>query len=310
VTDIVRETADFVLSGSNVSCDITVDNSVRYVDIDRGQVSQVIQNVVLNAVQAMPAGGVIGIHLAAMHHAGDRFPPIDAGDYVRVALSDQGAGIPREQLQRIFDPYFSTRDSGRGLGLATCYSIMKKHGGWIDVESEVGNGTTFYLYFPVAKLQPAAVEGDAREHDGGTLLIMDDDETVRQVLGEMCVTLGCDVVFARSGQEAVEMFRECQSLGETPDLVVLDLTVPGGIGGVEALAELRRIDPDVKAVATSGYATDPVLADHLARGFVGRLKKPYRMEEVKALLAEVITAGPRPSGASAGNIPTAENPSS
>ena len=293
VSDLVLETAEFTLAGSNVRCETRFETDIPNVEIDRGQVTQVIQNVLVNAAHAMPIGGVIRVHGRTVSGRGPGAVPAQQGKFVRVSIADDGMGIPREHLRRVFDPYFSTKEKGRGLGLATSHSIMKRHGGWIDLESSLGNGTTFYLYFPVSKGQPRAAAGDVDlpAGTGGTILVMDDEDSVRDVLGSMLTALGYDAAFARDGGEAIALF-EARRAEERPfDLVVLDLTVRGGMGGAEALGRLKAIDPGVNAVATSGYANSQIMADHEAHGFIGRLEKPYLVEELKALLLAVMPGG-------------------
>ncbi len=249
-----------------------------------------IQNVLVNATQAMPAGGVIRIQGRMVGGRGLVAVSPHQAEWVRVSIADDGIGIPRDHLRRIFDPFFSTKEKGRGLGLATSHSIMKKHGGWIDVESSLGNGTIFYLYFPVSKgkLRTAELDVELPAGAGGTILVMDDEESVRTLLGRMLTALGYEVILARDGSEAVALFEARRTHEEPCDLVLLDLTVRGGMGGVSALNHLKAADPEVRAVAMSGYSNSPILADYAAHGFVGRLEKPYRMQELKALLMAVM----------------------
>ncbi len=277
ISDVVEKTAGFVLLGSKVRWEASFDPDIRNVEIDKGQVSQVIQNVLVNASQAMPMGGAIGIRGETVSINGGGVLPLEPGDFVRVSVTDEGIGIPVDHQARIFEPFFSTKDDGRGLGLATSYSIMKQHGGCIDVQSRPGEGTTFYLYFPVSHADPdhPESEGGLDSEMSGTVLVMDDEDSVRRVMGDMLTALGCKVEFTRDGNEAVELFEKRWTEQKPPfDLVILDLTVPGGMGGDVALRHLKKIDPTVKAVATSGYTNDPVLAKY-DYGFVGRLAEPY-----------------------------------
>jgi len=293
VSQIVRETADFTLAGSNVRCEMRLDDDVPFVEIDRGQITQVIQNVLVNAVHAMPGGGAIRIHGQTVDGRGPRAVAGQSQTCVRVSISDDGIGIPQGDLRRIFDPFFSTKGDGRGLGLATSHSIMRRHGGWIDVESSLGNGTTFYLYFPVSAGQPrspARVVELARDA-GGTVLVMDDESLVREVLGATLTALGYGVTLARDGGEAVVRFKSRHAEGRPFNLVILDPTVRGGMGGAAALSRLQEIDSEVRAVAMSGYSNSPILADYEAHGFVARLEKPFLANELKALLADAMPAG-------------------
>ena len=289
IGQIVRETADFTLAGSNVRCEMRFDDDMRFVEIDKGQVTQVIQNILVNAVHAMPGGGAIRIHGKTVEGGGLRAVAGQPQTYVRVSIVDDGIGIGQRDLRRIFDPFFSTKGDGRGLGLATSHSIMKRHGGWIDVESSLGNGTTFHLCFPVSAGQPGAAKTriELADDAGGAVLVMDDELSVREVLDAMLTSLGYRVTVTRDGGEAVALFRSRQTEGRPFDLVVLDLTVRGGMGGAAAFSRLKEIDPEVRAVAMSGYSNSPILADYEAHGFVGRLKKPLLVEELKALLVDV-----------------------
>ena len=290
VSQIVRETVDFTLAGSNVRCEMRLDDKVPLVEIDKGQITQVIQNVLVNAIHAMPGGGAIRIHGQTVDGRGPRAVAGQQQACVRVAISDDGIGIARGDLRRIFDPFFSTKGDGHGLGLAASHSIMRRHGGWIDVESSLGNGTTFYLYFPVSVGQPRSAESrtELANGTGGTVLVMDDESPVREVLGATLQALGYGVALARDGGEAVALFQARHAEGRPFGLVILDLTVRGGMGGAAALSRLKEIDSDVSAVAMSGYSNSPILADHEAHGFIGRLEKPFLADELKALLVDVM----------------------
>jgi len=290
VSQIVRETVDFTLAGSNVRCEMRLDDKVPFVEIDKGQITQVIQNVLVNAIHAMPGGGAIRIHGQTVDGCGPRAVAGQRKACVRVAISDDGIGIARGDLRRIFDPFFSTKGDGHGLGLATSHSIMRRHDGWIDVESSLGNGTTFYLYFPVSAGQPRSAESRTElvNGTGGTVLVMDDESAVREVLGATLHALGYGVALARDGGEAVALFQARHAEGRPFDLVMLDLTVRGGMGGAAALSRLEEIDSEVRAVAMSGYSNSPILANHEAHGFIARLEKPFLVDELKALLVDVM----------------------
>lgn len=304
VRQIVRETVDFTLAGSNVRCEMSFDDSVPAVESDKGQITQVLQNVLVNAVHAMPGGGVVSIRGETATGCGPRTVPGRSQACVRVSISDDGIGIPEDDLRRVFDPFFSTKGDGHGLGLATSHSIMRRHGGWIDVQSSLGSGTTFYLYFPVSAGEPRSAEStiELTSDTGGFVLVMDDESSVRDMLGAMLTAIGYRVALARDGGEAVALFQARRAEGRPFDLVLLDLTVRDGMGGADALKRLGEIDADVRAVAMSGYSNSPILADCEAHGFVGRLEKPFLVNELRALLVDVIpgtraavpTEGPAP----------------
>lgn len=288
--ELARETVDFSLAGSNVRYEMRFGSEIKNVEVDRGQASQVIQNVVLNAVQAMPEGGDIVV--SAENVPAESLPHSESsgsGEFVRLSIADQGLGIPEHHLTRIFDPFFSTKDQGRGLGLATTYSIMKRHGGQLTADSTMGKGTTVQLYFPVAQREAQPLDPDVEPLlcPVGRVLVMDDEESVRDLLKRMLVMHGGEVTLASDGSEAIRMFEQARGEEKPFDLVILDLTIPGGMGGVVALSHLRKLDPEVRAVATSGYADSPILSEHAAHGFACSLKKPYLLEDLKTLLSSV-----------------------
>lgn len=294
ITDIIRETADFALHGSAVRCEYEFDDNIWPVEVDRGQINQVINNLVINAVQAMPDGGIIRITCRNHEFAQDAREqgiPLQPGKYVKITIQDQGIGIPREYLDRIFDPYFTTKQKGSGLGLATSYSIIKKHGGYIFVESEVSVGTTFTIYLPaIPEATPVSSSTEARElpRGEGRILIMDDEESVLNVATQMLHSLGYEVESARDGEEAIQKYREAREAGRPFDAVIMDLTVPGGMGGREAVQKLRQIDPHLKAIVSSGYSNDPVMAQFEEHGFVACIAKPYSVHKMGKTLQEVL----------------------
>ena len=305
IEDVVRESAGFVLRGSRVRCDIRFEENLWDVEIDAGQISQVIQNLILNAEQAMPKGGVIRI-------AGENLPltPEDAGrlplkeeNYVRVTVEDEGCGIARTDLDRVFDPFFTTRTTGTGLGLATTHSIVRKHNGHIRVESEMGKGATFILYLPVSEgiRAETVTEGQvAATPVARRVLVMDDDEIVRLVVERLLRNMGFDVVLANDGYEAVAAYGEAHGTSEAIDLVITDLTVAGSMGGLEAMEEILRIDPDARGIVSSGYSNDPIMANHLDHGFRAAMVKPYTHAELMGRISEVLgedrLSGSQPTG--------------
>jgi PAS domain S-box-containing protein len=287
---LIENTVGFALSGSRSTCEIVIDDDLRAVEADEGQIGQVIQNIVLNADQAMPLGGMIRVS-ARNISAAEIVPQVDLqGDLVEISVRDQGAGIPAEHLTKIFDPYFTTKEKGSGLGLATSYSIVKNHGGLIRPRSDVGKGTTLSIYLPAS-----GAHGDARNSSAipvaarmGRILIMDDEEMIRAVAGELLTSMGHEVAFADKGETALEVYRAARDAGRPFDVVILDLTIRGGMGGMDTLRKLVEIDPDVKAVVSSGYSDDAALSNYRGQGFRAFLKKPYDLEDLQSTLNSLL----------------------
>lgn len=283
---LIENSVKFALSGSRSEYRIMLDEDLRAVEADEGQIAQVIQNIVLNAEQAMPEGGIIVIKARNENQEHAHCKVLGPGKYVEISVRDTGIGIPEKYLQKIFEPYFTTKEKGSGLGLATSYSIVRNHGGIIEVESEAGTGTTFFIYLPAVEAageirkEPAAAAFAGK----GKILVMDDEELVLNVAGEMIKDLGHEVDLAKHGQSAIEKYRAAMESGKPFDVVILDLTVRGGMDGREALERLRLIDPGVKAIVSSGYSEDPVIADYEKYGFRARLPKPYRLAGLRDTL--------------------------
>ena len=291
VGDLLREWAAFATRGSKARCEFEIAPDLWPVEIDAGQIGQVIDNLVINAAQAMPAGGIIRLRAENEQVEDDRLFPRPRGRYVRIDVVDQGAGIPPEHLPMIFDPFFTTKPQGTGLGLTTSYSIVTKHDGLLTVESQPGSGTAFHLYLPASRRAAQAASGTAPapQHGRGRILVMDDDEMVRQVLGQMLSALGYQAEFARDGIEALERFEQARREGRPHDAVIMDLTIPGGMGGKETVQQLRVVDPGVKAIVSSGYCNDPVIADFRRHGFAAFLVKPYQSDELGRVLEAVLS---------------------
>ena len=293
--EMLEEVTRFALHGSRVKAEYDLAPDLWPADADKGQISRVVQNLVINAVQAMPAGGQVRILARNERLHGLEHPPLLPGPYVHIAVSDTGVGIKGEHLDRIFEPYFTTKQTGSGLGLATVYSIVRKHKGHIQVESTPGLGTLFHVWLPAAAAglaEPAAavvVENTAPLR--GRILFMDDEAPIRKMATVMLRRLGCEVALAADGQAAVDAYRTAREAGRPYAAVVMDLTVPGGMGGLEALEQMRAIDPAVKAIVSSGYSSDPVLANYRSYGFSGRVAKPYEIADFDRVLREVLGAG-------------------
>ncbi|MBI5533305.1 MAG: PAS domain-containing protein [Deltaproteobacteria bacterium] len=289
---VVRDAASFASHGSSSRCDVSLAGDLWGVEIDEGQIGQVLQNLVINAVQAMPDGGTVRI-LGENVPPGACLPPtLSQGRYVRVTVSDQGQGISPEHLPKLFVPYFTTKPHGVGLGLATSYSIIRKHSGHMTVESTPGQGSSFSVYLPAAH-QPAArsePESFAEVRGRGRVLVVDDDESIRQCAVWMLKELGYQAESVGDGDAAIQAYEHARSCGVGFDVVIMDLTIPGGMGGRETIQRLLEVDPDVVAVVSSGYSTDPVMSDHERFGFRGIVRKPYGMRDMGAVMSEVLRA--------------------
>ncbi len=292
IADVLRDSAKFALRGSNVRCRFEIADDLCALEIDEGQISQVIHNLMINACQAMPDGGTIKVEAenATVWPEQDANSTLAAGRYVKLSVTDEGHGIPQEVLPKIFDPYFTTKKRGSGLGLATSYSILKNHDAMITVESEIGIGTTFHIYLPVSAHKRPVKERakDKPIRGNGRILVMDDEEMLRNFVGELLDLLGYDVNFAADGQETLDAYCRARQEGTPFDCVLMDLTIPGGMGGREAIQKLLEIDPSVKAVVSSGYSDDPVMADFKNYGFCGVVAKPYDAEQLSEVLHRVI----------------------
>jgi CheY-like chemotaxis protein len=294
ITEVIKDSCDFALRGSKVRCEHSFPEVLWPVEIDVGQISQVIQNLIINAEQAMPQGGVIRLSVENLQVVEDLGLALEPGKYLKICVRDGGVGIPEEILPRIFDPYFTTKQKGSGLGLATTYSIINRHDGHISVESEVGVGTTFHIYLRASEqeiYEAPAVEKGLTTYQG-RILLMDDQEYVRKVAGEMLKHMGYEVEFAADGAEAVASYKQAREYGMPFNVVIMDMTIPGGIGGKEAIRRLLQVDPHVKAIVSSGYSTDPVMADFSRYGFSGVVAKPYRLQELGEVVHRVLTDAP------------------
>ncbi len=290
IAGLVREAVQFALRGSNVRSDLRIDEDLRYADIDEGQIVQVLHNLVLNADQAMPEGGTItlrGINVALSLDNPYALPP---GDYIKLSIEDQGMGIRPDHQKKVFDPYFTTKHKGSGLGLAVAYSVITKHDGRLTVDSRLGGGTTFTIFLPASDkpLKPAAENQYLPFKGSGSVLVMDDEDFIRDLAQRMLAAMGYRAVVVPDGQSALDRYRQAQNEGDPFDMVILDLTVPGGMGGEETLQHLRELDPEVRAIVSSGYANDPIMAHYQEYGFCGAVKKPYLLKDIHHTLTEVL----------------------
>jgi two-component system, cell cycle sensor histidine kinase and response regulator CckA len=290
ISEMLRDSVGFALRGANVRCELFLASDLFPVEMDEAQMSRVLSNLVINGLQAMPTGGTLYVQAINMEIDESHRLPLKPGQYVRIAIRDMGKGIPAENLQKIFDPYFTTKEKGTGLGLATSYSVVKKHDGLMTVKSKLGRGSVFYVYLPASAL-PLEVKEPADNISlmgSGKLLVMDDEELIRDLARELLNALGYDVELAKDGSEAVTLYREAWHSEKPFDLVIMDLTVPGGMGGQEAIRALRAIDPQVRALVSSGYSDDHVMANFQEHGFIGVLPKPYGIQQVGKLLRQLL----------------------
>lgn len=290
ITKFLKESATFALSGSNVKCIFSIPNDIWAVKIDKGQINQVVNNIMINADQSMPEGGRLEINLENVIITSESTLPLQKGKYIKLSFKDHGIGIPSHHLNKIFDPYFSTKTKGNGLGLASAYSIIKNHKGLITVESELKIGTIFYIYLPASEKIIIEKEKivDKMLFGKEKILIMDDDDLVREVTGEMVKNFGYSAEFSKDGAEAIKLYKNAIKSGENFSAIIMDLTIPGGMGGKEAAIELLKIDPEVKMIASSGYSKNSIMSDYKKYGFIGILAKPYKISELGEILQKVI----------------------
>ncbi|MBN1130714.1 MAG: PAS domain S-box protein, partial [Chitinispirillaceae bacterium] len=291
VVDILRECSNLSLSGSNVRAVFSVEEKLPLIEGDEHQLSQVFSNIMINSRQAMPDGGTLIIGAEKKILSGDEGIPLPAGTYVCITVRDEGIGIPEKIIGKIFDPFFTTKQQGSGLGLAIGYSIIKRHGGHIEVASMPNAGTTFNVWLPAS--QKTAVPESGGRHNGslrgtGTILVMDDEPSIREMASHILASSGYSVVTAADGKEAIERYQAAMTAGKPFDLVILDLTVPGGMGGEKTIKDLKKLDPDVAACVTSGYADNEILSDPSAYGFAAMITKPYLTAELLRTVKKVM----------------------
>ena len=289
--ELIKDSVSFSLRGSKSKSKINIQKKLWIAEVDEGQINQVINNIIINADQAMPQGGTISVRVINVAIDSDNLLPLVEGKYIRITIKDQGTGVAKEHLSMIFDPYFTTKQKGSGLGLATCYSIISKHGGHIDVESKLDVGTTFHIYLPASSGQVEAM-GHGKKEDttvnAGKILVMDDEQVVLDVASRLLEHIGCEVECAVNGTDAIKKYRKAINSDKPFVVVILDLTIPGGLGGKDTMARLLEIDPEVNAIVSSGYSNDPVMANYRDYGFSSVVSKPYRIGELRKVLQSVL----------------------
>lgn len=288
LVELIQETVTFTLRGTTVQCDLSIADDLWLVDVDEGQISQVINNLLINALQAMGEDGKIDITAKnrVIGPMEKRRYPLAPGCYVVIAIRDYGAGIPEELLQKIFDPYFTTKKDGSGLGLSTVYSIIKNHSGYVEVDSQLGRGATFTLFFPVSDGKSCELESTpaVSGFGEGKILLMDDDAQVLRVTEKLLSRLGYQVQCSKDGAQAFEFFVGALEGGTPFDVVILDLTIQGGLGGKATMEAIRQLDPAVKAIVASGYSENPVMAEFRKYGFNAVVKKPFQIDELSQII--------------------------
>lgn len=292
IGELIKETAAFSLSGSDVNCIYKIADPLFHAEVDAGQISQVINNLIINADQAMPEGGTITIACENATLDPGNTLLLQSGRYVKIDVQDRGTGIREEHLNKIFDPYFTTKQKGSGLGLASAYSIVQRHNGRMTVESSLGEGTTFHVYLPAVENDEstdASAKTDMLITGKGRILVVDDEEIVRDVAGEMLRTMGYEVDSASDGIEAIKRYMQARQSAKPFHAVIMDLTMPGGMGGKETMEKLREIDPEVKTIVSSGYSQDEVMANFRDFGFIGVVGKPYKPSELGKALQQILT---------------------
>jgi PAS domain S-box-containing protein len=291
---VVREAAQMAVHGSNSHCEFSIAEGLLPVDVDEGQFRQVISNLTLNAVQSMPDGGKVLVGAENKELKDGEQPGLKAGNYVRIYVRDHGTGISPADLPKIFDPYFTTKKHARGLGLASAYSVVRRHEGRITVDTRAGEGSCFSLFIPASTRKSGGPSTETLKkefHGSGRILLMDDEKEILSLLKEMVGMMGFEAETARDGAEAISKYMEAKTSGRPFSLVIMDLTVPEGMGGKEAIRRLREMDPQVRAVVSSGYSLDPVMANYRDFGFNGVMPKPYVIAELGRVIQEVMAAG-------------------
>ncbi len=290
IAEQLRDSARIVLRGTKVNCEFSLPDNLWAVEVDEGQINQVIFNLLINASQAMPEGGTIRVSAENVDVDEQNALPLINRGYVKITFEDHGVGIPKEQLHKIFDPYFTTKQKGTGLGLSSTYSIIKNHDGYIEVKSAVNSGTIFHVYLPALKgeFPPENRKKPSIRTGEGKILLMDDDQNILSTVGKTLTKIGYKVELAKDGTEAIDHYKDALS-DEPFDAVIMDLTIREWMGGKEAIGELLKIDPGAKVIVSSGYSTDKIMANFKEYGFCGVIIKPYQIEALSEVLYQVIT---------------------
>jgi CheY-like chemotaxis protein len=288
---MINDTIELATRGTPCTSEVISPPDAWLVNVDPVQLSQVFTNLCINACQAMPQGGLVQVRIEnVVIRPGDPIA-LEEGRYVKVSFRDQGIGIPVDHQTKIFNPYFSTKPKGSGLGLATSYAVIKNHGGLITFDSREGEGTTFYLYLRASdEAAPRKVEltGAEQPASKGKVLLMDDEEAIRDLIVDLLSLMGYEVSVASDGAECIELYTQSMTSDKPFDVVILDLTIPGGMGGQEAVKRLLEIDPSVKAIVSSGYSDAPIMGEYAKYGFREVIPKPYDVADLCRIIETVM----------------------
>jgi PAS domain S-box-containing protein len=289
VGPLVYSTSKILLGEHDIELKADLPEGLWGVEVDETMIGQAVEHIMLNAVHSMPEGGIVELRGSNVTVTEGEVPPLEPGKYVKIDIVDHGTGIPEENLPQLFDPFFTTKERASGLGLAVAYSVVRKHGGCITVESKVAKGSVFSLYLPGMEIVAEQhKQGVDRVRQEGRVLVMDDEDIIRDVSGEMLKLLGFEVDFALDGVEAIKLYKAAKESGVPYRAVIMDLTIPNGMDGKEAIGELIRFDPDAKVVVSSGYSRDPIMANFTEHGFSAVLVKPYRFDEFSRVVLSVV----------------------
>ncbi|MCK5687528.1 PAS domain S-box protein [bacterium] len=292
INQIITDSANFVLHGSSVMCNYKIPLDLWKVDVDSGQISQVIQNIIINSREAMPDGGVIEVVCENIEDISNETISLPDQKYIKIIISDSGSGISDKYIDRIFDPYFTTKKMGSGLGLAICHSIIGKHDGNISVQSQLNKGTAFTIYIPAVlfltqdpEIKKAKVIDSEKK---ATIMVMDDESMILETVDQILMKFGHKVILVKNGHEAIELYNKYINDSNPIDIIIMDLTIPGGMGSKDAVQEILRINPEAKAIVASGYSNDPVMANYKDYGFKASISKPFQLAELNELIIKVL----------------------
>ena len=288
---LTEEASQLTTSGTAVTLNANLEETLWSAEVDGNQIKQLISNLVLNAIQAMDGEGEVRVVAKNFVATDDISTSARAGDYVHIQVIDTGNGIADNIRDKVLDPYFTTKPEGSGLGLASAFSIANRHHGWLEFTSETGYGTTFNVYLPAKRQSAPTVAAERVELEMGeeSILVMDDDKAVQRVYSNALTRLGYAVTLADDGQSAVAIYADALRRGGRFDLVIMDLTVPGGMGGKEAMRQILELDAHAIGIVASGYSNDPVLSLYKEAGFAGALSKPFTLAALSTLLREVLS---------------------
>ncbi|WP_371805394.1 transporter substrate-binding domain-containing protein [Candidatus Lokiarchaeum ossiferum] len=290
IAPIIQHSSVFALHGTDISLSLDIAEDIWPASVDEGQITQVINNIVINAKQAMEKGGKIKITAQNKEEPVISQTLSPKKKYIEIKIQDQGIGIPEKNIPKIFDPYFTTKPTGNGLGLSICYNIIKNHNGEILVQSAQMKGTTFTIYLPASDKPIENLKNtEGKLIQGcGKVIVMDDQRGIRTLLKLMLTKLGFEVETSIDGEDAIQRFEQSKLESSGLPILILDITIPGGMGGIETLKILKKTNPKIKAIISSGYSNIAVMSDYKKYGFLGVLPKPFSLMELSNLLKEIL----------------------